>query len=129
MTVTLLVVDDEEDVRLSLRVMLRRPGWRVWEADSGQEALERCRRGGVDVLILDHKMPGLAGIDVARILRGEEFRRPIILYSAYLTPQIEAIAEELGVWAVAKEDIEELMETLQDVTENGHRKQDDGLTG
>jgi CheY-like chemotaxis protein len=73
-------------------------------------------------LILDHKMPGLAGIEVARILRGEGFRRPIILYSAYLTPQIEATAEELGVWAVAKEDVEELMDTLQDVTENGQRK-------
>ena len=122
MTVTILVVDDEEDVRLSLRMMLRRPGWAIVEAASGEEALEMVRRGRVDVLILDHKMPGLAGIDVARILRGEGFRRPIILYSAYLTPQIEATAEELGVWAVAKEDVEELMDTLQDVTENGQRK-------
>ena len=122
MTVTILVVDDEEDVRLSLNTMLRRMGWAVCEAASGEEALEVVRGRNVDILVLDHKMPGMAGIDVAKILRTEGFRRPIILYSAYLTPEIEKQAGDLSVWAVAKEDVEELMDTLKDLTENGHRR-------
>ncbi len=119
------VVDDEEDIRLALRVMLQGQGWTVEEASSGDEALDRCREGEVDILVLDHKMPGLSGMEVARILRSEGFRRPIVLYSAYLTPEIEGEAESLGLWAVAKEDVEELMNLLRDLAQegrDGHRK-------
>jgi CheY-like chemotaxis protein len=122
MTVTVLVVDDEEDVRLALRVMLQAQGWRAEEASNGEEALERCRRGGVDILVLDHKMPGLTGIEVARMLREDGYRAPIILYSAYLTPELEAEADSLGLWAIGKEHVEELMDTLRDFAGNGHRK-------
>jgi CheY-like chemotaxis protein len=122
MSFTVLVVDDEPDVRLALRAMLESQGWKVEEAATGEEALERCRRPGIDVVVLDHKMPGLTGMEVARILREEGFRKPIVIYSAYLTLDIEQEAEAMGLWGVAKEDVEELMGTLRDISGNDHKE-------
>src|SRR5215210_6352581 len=94
----LLVADDEPDIRLMLRTVLRTQGWKVEEAASGQEALERCRDGGAfDAVILDQKMPGLTGAQTAQQLRAEGYEFPIILYSAYLTEEVEALAVAVGI--------------------------------
>jgi CheY-like chemotaxis protein len=58
---TLLVADDDEAVRLSLERTLTREGYGVVLAPDGQAALDRLRRGGVDLLLSDLKMPGLTG--------------------------------------------------------------------
>lgn len=109
----LLVADDEPDIRLMLRTVLRTQGWKVEEASSGQEALDRCRSGGAfDAVILDQKMPGLTGAETAQQLRAEGYEFPIILYSAYLTEEVEAVAADVGIQAVAKEDLQGLIGAL-----------------
>jgi two-component system response regulator MprA len=115
----LLVADDEPDIRLMLRTVLRPRGWRVEEAGTGAEALERCRHEGFDAVILDHKMPGLTGAETARQLRAEGNDTPIILYSAYLTDEVAAEADAAGVEAVAKEDLEGLIRALESIKGNG----------
>jgi CheY-like chemotaxis protein len=109
----LLVADDEPDIRLMLRTVLRTQGWRVEEASSGQEAIDLCRGGAAfDAAILDQKMPGLTGAETAQQLRAEGFAFPIILYSAYLTEEVEAVAADVGIQAVAKEDLQGLIGAL-----------------
>jgi two-component system response regulator AtoC len=109
----LLVADDEPDIRLMLRTVLRTQGWKVEEASSGQEALELCRNGGeFDAVVLDQKMPGLTGAETAQQLRSEGFEQPIILYSAYLTEDVESLAAAVGIQAVAKEDLQGLIGAL-----------------
>ena len=109
----LLVADDEPDIRLMLRTVLRTQGWKVEEVASGDEALVRCHEdGNFDAVILDQKMPGLSGAETAQQLRAEGFNFPIILYSAYLTEEVEALAAEVGVQAVAKEDLQGLIRAL-----------------
>jgi two-component system capsular synthesis sensor histidine kinase RcsC len=108
-----LVADDEPDIRLMLRTVLRPRGWRVEEVATGHEALERCRDEAFDAVILDHKMPGLTGAETARLLRAEGNGVPIILYSAYVTEDVEAEAAAAGVEAVAKEDLEGLIRALE----------------
>ena len=68
---TVLVVDDEPDVRLVTRVILEASGYDVWEAESGEAALDAL--GGAhlpDVLLLDVRMPGIDGWEVLRRVRG-----------------------------------------------------------
>lgn len=96
-----------------LRTVLRARGWRVEEASSGTEALDLCRGGGdFDAVVLDQKMPGLTGAETAQAMRAEGYEQPIILYSAYLTEEVEQLAREVGIEAVAKEDLQGLIAAL-----------------
>ena len=61
---TVLVVDDEADIRLFLRVALEADGFAVQEAADGQEALDRIRANGLDCMLLDLRMPGVDGWSV-----------------------------------------------------------------
>jgi DNA-binding response OmpR family regulator len=64
---SVLVVDDEEGVRQSLRLLLE-PRFRVFAAESGEQAVEIVRREEPDVMTLDLRMPGLSGVEtLARI--------------------------------------------------------------
>jgi CheY-like chemotaxis protein len=108
-----LVVDDEADIRIMLRHMLRRHTWVVDEAGSGEEAIERCREGGFSAIVLDQRMPVMTGTEVARQLRAEGVEIPIVLFSAYLDISVEAEAREIGVATISKENLSDLVEALR----------------
>lgn len=99
-----LVVDDTEDVRFMIPLQLRTDGVRFAEAASGEEALLRCDEEQFDVVVLDYRMPGLSGMDVARELRARDYPASLILYSAYLEEQITIEAEALHMPFVDKAD-------------------------
>ena len=83
MTTKVLVVDDEEDVRLLLRLQLEEHGFVVTgEAADGGEALEECRREEPDAVILDLLMPRVNGFDTIPRLRREFPNVAIIAYTA-----------------------------------------------
>src|SRR3712207_4361809 len=64
-----LVVDDEEPIRLTMSDLLRRRGYEVITAENGEAALALIHQRPFDLLLLDLKMPGLSGIDVAKRAR------------------------------------------------------------
>jgi PAS domain S-box-containing protein len=68
---TILVVEDDEAVRRSLVRILDSAGYRVIEASSGEEAIERCEAAGdaVNLLLTDVVMPGMGGVSLASIVR------------------------------------------------------------
>ncbi len=107
-----LLVDDEEDVRLLLRLALNRRDWTVDEASSGQEALERCGTNTYDAIVLDQRMPRMTGIEVAQQLRDDGIETPIVLFSAFLDPAVEAQAREVGLIAIPKDDLQRLVDAL-----------------
>ena len=108
-----LVVDDEASMRLVLRLKLETMGWDVDEACSGDEALARWREAPPDSVVVDYLMPGRTGLDVGETLRAEGYAGPILLYSAYLTPQLKQDAEAAGLVPVSKVQFSELAELLQ----------------
>lgn len=71
----ILAVDDDPIILMNTAALLEDLGHRVFEAGSGQEALDHLARNpGIDLLITDHAMPGMTGselIDAARALRPE----------------------------------------------------------
>ena len=113
----LLIVDDEPDVLLLLRLTLETRGWTVEEAADGYDALERCRRQpSPSAVVLDQRMPpGLSGLDVAAILRDERFTAPIALHSAYFPPEVTEQAEAAGLSLIAKGNLEHLAEVLPEL--------------
>jgi two-component system response regulator AtoC len=88
-----LVVDDEENIRLVLRTLLKRHGYEVETAPGGDEALGLVESFGPDVVITDVRMPRMGGMDLLSTLRAKGNDATVIVMSAYgnLDQAIEAI--------------------------------------
>ena len=78
----ILVVDDEQAVRESLRRSLKFNGYDVMLAADGVEAVEIVHRENPGLLILDVMMPNMDGLEVCRTLRSEGWDRPILVLTA-----------------------------------------------
>ncbi|MBP1126562.1 MULTISPECIES: bifunctional diguanylate cyclase/phosphodiesterase [Pseudomonas] len=80
----LLVVDDYPENLISMRALLQHDDWQVITADSGVQALGLLLEHDVDLVLLDVKMPGMDGFEVARLMRGSQrtCMTPIIFLSA-----------------------------------------------
>jgi len=92
-----LVVDDDPAVLSTYRRLLRRAGFEtVTEADP-HKVLENGHADGVDLLLLDYRMPGLDGLSLLAELRRRECTAPAILVSAYLNEDVVHQARMLGV--------------------------------
>lgn len=66
---TILVVDDEPQIRRVMRTTLSSQGYAITEARSGDEAVNKLRQEHVDLVLLDINMPGLSGLDTCREVR------------------------------------------------------------
>jgi response regulator RpfG family c-di-GMP phosphodiesterase len=66
---TLLLVDDEDDLRAAVRRALRSPEYFIREASNGQEALDILAGGGIDAVISDFNMPHMNGLDLMQRVR------------------------------------------------------------
>ena len=88
-----LVVDDEENLRLVVRSFLRRDGYEVETASSGEEALRLIESFGPDFILTDVRMPKMGGMDLLSTLKAKGSEITVILMSAYgsLDLAIEAI--------------------------------------
>lgn len=74
---TILVVDDEEDIRELVELNLRRESYGVLTCESGEQALEQVSAKTPDVIILDLMLPGIDGLEVCRRLKADPKTRPI----------------------------------------------------
>ncbi len=95
----ILVVDDVDDLRRLVGIALRRAGFNVLEAASGEEALETVRTSAVDLVVLDMGLPGMSGTEVIRALRKrpETITLPVLLMTGSGTS--ESVVENLDAGA------------------------------
>ncbi|MGH7726550.1 MAG: winged helix-turn-helix domain-containing protein [Candidatus Eiseniibacteriota bacterium] len=84
MAATILIVDDEREIRELLRYNLERQGYHVLTAQNGEEALSRIFSTRPDVVLLDLLLPGLNGLEVLREVRAEPSTKdlPVLLLTA-----------------------------------------------
>lgn len=109
--IRILVADDDQGIRLVLSTHLRRRGWEVDEAVDGTDAIDRLEHEEYDAVVLDQKMPGRTGIEVARTTNCEPLT---FIFSAYVDAELASEAEELGCTSVAKTDIDDLLSQLDE---------------
>jgi response regulator NasT len=96
-SLSILIVDDEALTRLDLKEMLEGAGHIVCgEANSGLKAVELAKSLAPDLAILDVMMPGLDGIEAAKILHSMNI--PVLLLTAYSQPKFINRAEKVSVY-------------------------------
>jgi two-component system phosphate regulon response regulator PhoB len=85
---TVLLAEDDPDIRHLISAKLRASGYEVIETADGAEALDAARRGHPDLILLDVRMPRLDGLAVLRELRADpgSARLPILLLTAHTRP-------------------------------------------
>ena len=80
-THNVLIVDDEKMIRDAISAYFTRMGWRIFEADNGQDALALFEKTQISFVILDLMLPGMSGEDVCSRIR-KKSRVPIIMLTA-----------------------------------------------
>jgi CheY-like chemotaxis protein len=99
-----LVCDDNLSVTDLLAMMLTLEGWSVEVTTNGYDCLAAMEQNAPDVVVLDQRMPGLTGLEVAAKARDGGFDRPILLFSAHLDRDEWACLDQLGLLPVSKLD-------------------------
>lgn len=93
----ILIIDDEENIRETMRYALETTGCEVVSAADGPEGLERFRTGeGWDLVLLDQRMPGLEGLEVLRRIRERDPEARIVMVTAYGTIELAVDALKAG---------------------------------
>ena len=93
-----LVVDDEENIRLVLRTLLRKHGYEVEVAESGEDALAQIDTFGPDVILTDVRMPKMGGLDLLATLRAKQCAATVIVMSAYGNVDLALEAMKAGAY-------------------------------
>jgi two-component system response regulator (stage 0 sporulation protein F) len=118
----ILVLDDEEHIRTYYTMELEDEGYRVTAVEECRKGLERIKKGEVDLLILDIRMPDMDGREVLSQVRDIDINLPIVISSAY-----PIYKQEFGVWAaddffVKEHDLTKLKEKVRKLLEKPEKE-------
>jgi len=95
----ILVVDDEENIRKSLKMILEYEGYSFLEAPDGEDALDIIEETiGLDLVFLDIKLPGMDGLEVLAEIKKKPYSPEVIMISGHGTVQMAVEATKLGAY-------------------------------
>src|SRR4029079_17551855 len=112
---TILVIDDEPNVRTLLDMRLRHQGYDVLFADSGWKGLQLYRQEYPDVIVLDLRIPERDGITVLEQIRSVDPKQPVIILTGDTSPETERQGRALGVsgFIIKGSSMQQLVDTLR----------------
>jgi len=94
----ILVVDDEAEIRRSVRMILEYEGYEVLEASSGPDGIAIVEREAPDLVFLDIKMPGMDGLDALQRIRTSNDALPVVIISGHGTVSTAVEATKAGAF-------------------------------
>ncbi|NGP86774.1 sigma-54-dependent transcriptional regulator [Fodinibius halophilus] len=95
---TVLVTDDEQSIRNSLRDILEFEGYTVLEAESGKQVFELVGEKSIDLMLLDIKMKGMDGMEILSKIKEENYHFPVIMISGHGNIEIAVEATKKGAF-------------------------------
>ncbi|HOP85176.1 MAG TPA: response regulator [Syntrophorhabdaceae bacterium] len=116
----ILIVDDEENIRILFKEELEDEGYAVDLASNGFEAIEKVKNNSYDLVVLDIKMPGIDGIQTLNEIKKINTNQPVILCSAYGEFRQDFSSWASDAYVVKSADTKELKQTIAKIlTQNG----------
>jgi DNA-binding NtrC family response regulator len=118
---TVLIVDDDDQLRKSFKKILREEGYEVLEAVSAEESIDRVAAAAPDVVVLDMRLPGMSGLDAFRTIHRIEPKLPVIMMTAYATTETAIEATKLGAfdYILKPFEIPPMLDTIRQALEAG----------
>lgn len=114
--IRILIVEDDYHISRILQLAMAQGGapYQQDSALSAEEALEMWHKHPYDLLLTDHNLRGMTGLQLVKTLRNQGEQAPIIVMTAYDTPQLEREARSLGISAYIPKPflIEEVLEII-----------------
>lgn len=110
----ILVVDDEASIRLTLGALLRRSGYTVSTASSGEEAIELLKEQRFDLLLIDLKMPGVDGMAVVRAAQERDPEAVLIILTGHgtLESAMEGVRRDIFDYLLKTSDPQDVLKRV-----------------
>jgi DNA-binding NarL/FixJ family response regulator len=121
MTIRVLVADDQPLIRQALRTLIDADPEMavVAEASTAAEAVVRCRTGLADVVLMDHRMPNLNGVEASRQITSDPglARVRVLMHTVFVTEELVTAALPAGVAGFLSKGVDAgtLLQTIRDV--------------
>jgi len=113
----ILVVEDEESLRLLYEEELEAEGYEVLTAGNGREAIQQLEKGKPDLIILDIVMPVMDGIEALGRIVGKERKIPIILNTSYSGYRQDFMSWAADAYVTKSDDLTELKNKVRELLE------------
>lgn len=95
---SILIVDDDDQLRQSFEKLLSEEDYEVISAETGQQGIEAVRENVPDLVIMDVRMPGMSGLEAYREMRKLDPKLPVIIMTAFSTMDTAIEATKLGAF-------------------------------
>jgi CheY-like chemotaxis protein len=115
----ILVVEDEEGLRLLYKEELEAEGYEVLTAQNGREAIQQLEEGKPDLIILDIVMPVMDGMEALGRIVGKERKIPIILNTSYPGYRRDFMSWAADAYVTKSTDLEVLKDKVRELLEKG----------
>ena len=110
---TILVVDDEANIRKLLKKELKEEGYHILSAADGETAVDLVKGNSIDLVVLDIRMEGQSGIETLRQLILEKKTLPVILHTGYAEYKMDFSTWMASAYVMKSSDLSELKETIR----------------
>lgn len=118
----ILVVEDEEGLRLLYEEELKAEGYEVLTAQNGREAIQQLEEGEPDLIILDIVMPVMDGMETLGRIVGKEKKIPIILNTSYPGYRQDFMSWAADAYVTKSTDLGELKDKIKELLKKGKSK-------
>lgn len=119
---TILVIDDDDQLRKSFCKLLKEEKYAVISAASGEAGIEIVKENALDLVILDMRLPGINGMETFKQIKKNDSKLPVIIVTAYGTTQIAIEATKMGAYDYVLKpfDVPEMLNLIELAIEAGY---------
>lgn len=118
---TILIIDDDDQLRISFERLLKEEGYQVRTAASGEAGIRMVSEEIPDLVVLDVRLPGINGLETFRQIHLIEQKLPVIIMTAYGTTETAIEATKMGAfdYVIKPFDIPQMLSTIRQALEAG----------
>ena len=118
----ILVIDDDDQLRISFCKLLEQEKYSVVSAASGEAGIEIVKQEALDLVILDMRLPGINGMETFKQIKAIDSKLPVIIITAYGTTQIAIEATKMGAYDYVLKpfDVPEMLTLIEQAIEAGY---------